>query len=259
MLKNWNYFLSAPDKKPETLILLLHGCGGNAGDIMPFADMLKKELPGQSFVAVAPDGFLPSAEKHDGYQWFDIENNYHPDLFEKPHKLLSANECACYSAMEKGIKESSKELNAFLDFCQEKFGLSDSRTVIAGYSQGGMAALDMGLSRAGTVKKIISISGCAVPPFPETFKQRCLSKPEVTLIHGTKDKVIHFNSAKQTEELLKENGISARLVRLNGMTHGRGAQAALFWSKAAYETARSIKAEGRQTTIPRHIRRGEER
>ncbi len=94
-LKNWKYYLSNPDRKPACLVLMLHGCGGNADDILSFASLLQKNTGNQSFVAVAPDAFLPSVEKANGYQWFDIENNYAKTLFASPYDRLSENEKKC--------------------------------------------------------------------------------------------------------------------------------------------------------------------
>ena len=75
---------------------------------------------------------------------------------------------------EQGIKSASKTLNAFLDFCQKKFDLDDSRTVIFGYSQGAMQALDMSITRATPVRKVIALSGSLIPPNKEQIKKRCL-------------------------------------------------------------------------------------
>lgn len=245
-IKNWSYFLSAPETPPQQLVLLLHGCGGNAEDILPFAPMLQSQMGDASFVVVAPDGFQPSVEKQDGYQWFDIENNYHPALFEKKPDELSLKEREAFDRMVKGkngLWQASETLNGFLDFCQDKFRVPDQRTVVFGYSQGGMAALDMGFSRHSPVQKVISVSGCYIPPFPDIFQERCQSRPDTTLIHGTKDKVINFNAAKGTEVLLRENGANLRLIRQNGMSHGRGREAQLFWQRAAFETAREIRLD----------------
>lgn len=245
-LKNWKYYLSNPDRKPACLVLMLHGCGGNADDILSFASLLQKNTGNQSFVAVAPDAFLPSVEKANGYQWFDIENNYAKTLFASPYDRLSENEKKMFTNMadgEQGIKSASKTLNAFLDFCQKKFDLDDSRTVIFGYSQGAMQALDMSITRATPVRKVIALSGSLIPPNKEQIKKRIVSRPDILLLHGTKDNVINFNAARQTESILKESGFNVRLCAQNGMGHGRGEESAVFWAKAAWHTATPVKQQ----------------
>lgn len=245
-LKSWKYYLSDPGKKPDCLVLMLHGCAGNADDVLSFASFLQKNTAGKSFVAVAPDAFLPSAEKSDGYQWFDIENNYAKNLFASPYEQLSEAEKKMFKNMadgEQGMKSASETLNAFLDFCQKKFGLDDSQTILFGYSQGAMQALDMGISRAGTVRAIVALSGCLIPPDKEELKNRIVSRPDILLLHGSKDNVINFNAALQTEKILKENGFNVRLRAQNGMGHGRGAESAAFWAKAAWHTAEKVNQE----------------
>lgn len=242
-IKSWEYFRSSPNVPPKHLFLLLHGCGGNSQDIMPLAQMLEKEMKGESFVAVAPDGFMPSVEKSDGYQWFDIENNYSAAMFEKPVEKLTAKERQSYMKMtegETGLFQASQELNRFLDFCQKEFGVPNKDTTIIGYSQGGMAALDMGLNRPEPVKRIVSVSGSLIPPFEDVLEKRHRSSPDVTLVHGTKDKVIDFNAAQLTENLLRRRNLNVRFFRQIGMSHGRGKEAACFWSKAAHVIAREV-------------------
>lgn len=248
MINNWKFWRSSETQRPQRLILMLHGCGGNADDVLSFAPLLAREAKGfgqTPFVAVAPDGFLPSVEKSDGYQWFDIENNYHPALFEKPAAELTAKERRMFANMaegDDGLFKASETLNRFLDFCQEKFKIGDSATTVFGYSQGAMQALDVGLSRKTAVEKIVAVSGGLVPPFSESLNERRVSSPEVLLIHGTNDGVVSFKSAKQTEALLRGAGVSVRLVRQNGMGHGRGGEAQAFWNAAAKETAAELRS-----------------
>ncbi len=242
-IKNWKYFQSDPDKKPDFLIFMLHGCGGNADDILKLAPKIKEQTGDKSFVAVAPDAFLPSVEGDNAYQWFDIETPYSKSLFSTPYADLSEREKGKFAVMaegENGMKEASRTLNAFLDFCQEKFGLKDSQTVIFGYSQGAMQALDMGLSRKKSVKSVVCVSGCLIPPDKKAIEDRATKgvRPEILMLHGTKDNVIDITAAERTVEALSKAGFKTRLVRQNGMGHGRGREAAAFWSKAAYHAAK---------------------
>lgn len=258
-VRKWSYWRNTPAEKPRDLILLLCGCGGNAGDILPFAPMLAEEMKGHPFVAIAPDGFLPSVEKADGYQWFDIENNYHPDLFAKPTGKLTAKERRMFGNMAEGLFKASETLNLFLDYCQEKFGVSDARTSVVGWSQGGMTALDTALSRRKKIKKVVSISGGLIPPFSDVLRERKVSAPEVVLIHGTKDDVVSFKAAKQTEALLRGANVPVRLIRRDGMSHGRGEGAAAFWAANAKDVAAELLEEKNIGRILRLRRTGNER
>ncbi len=245
-LKNWKYYIADPSKKPSLLFLMLHGCGGNADDIFKFIPLLRNVIKNENFIAVAPDAFWQSCEKADGYQWFDIESNYAKKLFSSPYATLTEAEKEKFANMEKGEKgvvKASETLNCFLDFCQKKFGLKNEQTVIFGYSQGAMQALDMGISRSGKVKKVIGVAGCLIPPDKESFKKRHMVSPDVLLIHGTKDTVIDFHAAKQTEEILKQNGFNVTLCAQKGMGHGRGEESRSFWLKTAWYTAKAMASK----------------
>lgn len=241
-IKSWKYYRSHPDKKPECLIFMLHGCGGNADDILKLAPQIKGQIGNKSFVAVAPDGFQSSIEGTNVYQWFDIENHYSKSLFSKSYADLNETEKSKFASMAEGMKKASGTLNAFLDFCQEKFGVKDSGTVLFGYSQGAMQALDMGISRKTAVKSIVCVSGCLIPPDKEAIEQRATNgiRPEILMLHGTKDNVIDINAAEQTAKALKESDFKTRFIRQNGLGHGRGKEAALFWTKAAYHTTKQV-------------------
>ena len=257
-IKNWKYYQSDPDKKPECLIFMLHGCGGNADDILKLAPQIKAQTGDKSFIAVAPDAFWPSVEGDNAYQWFDIESHYSKSLFSKPYNSLSERERSEFAAMaegENGIKKASDTLNDFLDFCQEKFGLKDSQTVIFGYSQGAMQALDTGISRKTAVKSIVCVSGCLIPPDKTAIEDRATKdvRPEILMLHGTKDNVIDINAAEQTAGALKNAGFKTRLVRQNGLGHGRGKEAALFWAKAAYHTAKQV-VKGKTASVKIHLK-----
>ncbi|MGN0903587.1 MAG: alpha/beta hydrolase [Alphaproteobacteria bacterium] len=261
MAESWSYFLSDASRPPERMFFMLHGCGGNAADVLSLAPMLKREMPGQSFVAVAPEGFLPSAEKEEGRQWFDIETSYHPSLFRKDPSRMDAHDRKAFFRMTSGASglfAASRELNGLLDFCQEKFGVDNARTVLFGYSQGGMTALDMGLSRAAPVRRIVSLSGSLIPPFAESLQERQRSRPPVVLMHGTEDEVIHFNAALHTANLLRRAGVSVHLIRRDGMAHGRGGEASVFWACAARETARAAQ-EASSPLLRSVLRKGESR
>lgn len=242
-IKNWKYYQSDPEKKPDRLIFMLHGCGGNADDILKLAPQIQKQSGCKNFVAVAPDAFLPSAEGDKAYQWFDIETYYSKSLFSSPYASLCETEKDKFAAMirgENGMNKASETLNAFLDFCQKKFGLDDSQTVLLGYSQGAMQALDMGISRSKAVKSIICVSGCLIPPDETALKNRKVKgvRPEILMLHGTKDNVISIRAAERTAKTLDEAGFKTRLVRQKGLGHGRGREAVVFWAAVAYHTAK---------------------
>ncbi|MGF6414279.1 putative esterase [Paraburkholderia sp. MM5482-R2] len=63
----------APQNAPATsLVVLMHGVGSNARDLMPLADIWSEELPGTAFVSL--DGTDPFDGGFGGRQWFSLRD-----------------------------------------------------------------------------------------------------------------------------------------------------------------------------------------
>lgn len=225
------------DKAPKKLFFMLHGSGGTAKDIISLAPMIKNSSKEQDFVVIAPNARISSSEKECGLQWFEIEKYYKPELFEKEPNSLSLEEKQAFYNMSKGISKESDRLNDILDYCQELFGLEDKDSVVLGYSQGAMMAIDMTLSRKSPVSAVVSVAGAVVPPFLEEQKQRQVSSPDFLILHGCKDKVVNYNSSEYTKNLLVKMGLKGKKIGLKGMSHGRDENKSEkhFWETALKE------------------------
>ncbi|MGD9638905.1 MAG: alpha/beta hydrolase [Alphaproteobacteria bacterium] len=240
-ITNVKFYLSNKDEKPSLMLFMLHGCGGNAEDILKLAPML--DIP-KNFVAIAPEAVMPSEEGENSYQWFDIENNYTKELFAKKPSDLDQKERRAYMKMAlgdektKGLFGISYDLNLILDKCQKEWNITDTNTIILGYSQGGMTAIDLALSRNFKVRKAISVAGAVIPPFEKTLEQRINSNPEIVFIHGNNDDVINFNAAKNSQKILKKLGCKTRLISIANHKHGNQDKA--FWNIAAKQISAAI-------------------
>ncbi|MEO1132608.1 MAG: hypothetical protein AAFX40_07875, partial [Cyanobacteria bacterium J06639_1] len=96
-------------------IVLMHGWGANAFDLMPLAREL--DLPSCDFGF--PNAPLPHPQIPDGRAWYDLENGA-------------------------GLAESAALLQDYLLKLPEQTGVPLSRTVLGGFSQGGAMTLRVG-------------------------------------------------------------------------------------------------------------------
>ena len=136
---------------PERLLVVLHGWGANAEDLASLAAYL--QLP--SYQLLFPNAPLPHPHAPNGRAWYALEEEGYP-----------------------GLAESRQQLADWLRLLAVSTGIPATHTVLAGFSQGGAMALDVGLR---------------LPP--------------VLIVHGHHDPVVPINAAQQAQQVLKELGI----------------------------------------------------
>ncbi|MDR3290480.1 MAG: hypothetical protein LBT02_04375 [Rickettsiales bacterium] len=181
----------------NNVMILLHGYGSSADDLIPVALSLRSLLPTTAFIFVnAP---IPCEKGTGGYQWFSLKTM---NLF----------------TILKEIKKSYMTLNKFIDKQLDRFKLTNEYLIIGGFSQGAMMTLYTGPRRLEVPMGLIAFSGM-MPDTMETISKEIKVRPETCLIHGTADAVVPYASMGQAEELLKELDIPYEAFTVEEMGH----------------------------------------
>ena len=155
----------APVKGQATeLVVLLHGYGADGNDLIGLAPHWQQLLPGAAFVAPNAPDRVPGAPS--GYQWFPISRL-------DPHE------------MREGVAAAAPRIAEFLDAELTRLHLPPERLALAGFSQGAMLALHLGLRRSVPPAAIIGFSGMLATPPPDQKVS-----PPILLTHGDADTVI---------------------------------------------------------------------
>ena len=98
---------------------------------------------------------------------------------------------------------SREELLALIDELVERYPTPEGKLVVAGFSQGGLMAIDAGFRTKQKVAGIVVMSGAIYeadkPP---------LRKMPLLIIHGTQDDMIPVLAARRTRHVLEEHGVS---------------------------------------------------
>ena len=152
-----------PARGPAThLVVLVHGYGADGQDLIGLAQHWQGLLPTVAFAAPNAPMRVPGSP---GYQWFPISRI-------DPHE------------MQKGVEVAGPALDAYLDGELARLGLAPDRLALAGFSQGTMLSLHLGLRRKVRPAAIVGFSGLlpGAPPDGEI--------PPVLLTHGDSDTVI---------------------------------------------------------------------
>ncbi len=184
----------------KTLMIFLHGYGADGKDLLGLADPLGEHLNDTAFVA--PNAPHPCTGNPMGYQWFPI-----------PWIDGSSEEAA-----ETGLLKASLLLNTWLDETMLAEGVTAANTILFGFSQGTMMALQVAPRRADKFAGVVGFSGRLLAP--EKLENETLSKPPVLLVHGDQDDVVPPQSLPDAADALTKAGFEVFTHISLGTGHG---------------------------------------
>lgn len=176
------YVPSGRAEKALPLVIFLHGRGSDARDLAELAPALDS---GYRFLFPdAPRPFEIFPGYSQGYSWFDG-----------------------WPPSRDSIRSSREKLIQFISDATKKYETPLDRTVLGGFSQGGMMSLDVGFRFEADLAGIVVMSGATyedeLPPI------RTHDATQVLVVHGVDDDVIPLNAARRTRQLLSDHGIEA--------------------------------------------------
>jgi phospholipase/carboxylesterase len=184
---------------PKQAVVLLHGYGSDGNDLIGLAPHWQGLLPDAVFLS--PNAPEPCRQSPSGFQWFDIG-------FEGD-RLASRQE---------GLARARPILVEFLDDLWRQSGVRPEHTILAGFSQGAMMALHVGLSLETPLMGIIAFSGAFVPP--EGFGGDAVAKSPVCLVHGDMDGVVDPQFSADADVALRLAGYDVHYHVSEGVGHG---------------------------------------
>ncbi len=160
---------------PTYLLVVLHGWGANYQDFLPFAKVLN--LPG--FGYIFPNAPFEHFQVPGGRAWYALENTEFT-----------------------GLSASRQILLDWLTSLETSTGVPISRTIMAGFSQGGAMTLDVGLTLP--LAALCSLSGYLhYQPQP----QENVAFPPTLIIHGKQDQVVPIQAAQKARDELTKIGV----------------------------------------------------
>lgn len=173
----------------DRCVVMLHGFGANAFDLVPLAEDL--DLPRTRFVL--PNAPIIPATMAGGLPlqaWYDIRTlEPSPDREDPDH-----------------IRASAQDIERILD-SQRLAGIPAERTVLGGFSQGGAMALHVGLRHPHSLAALVGLSTYLVQP-EDLAEQRHAANRDTPLwlAHGTGDDVVPLARGQASMEQLRRAG-----------------------------------------------------
>lgn len=173
-----------PDSGPEGTLVLHHGRGTDAPDLLGLADALD---PGRRLLVVAPRAPL-QLPGSPGYHWYLVPRVGYPD-----RETFDAARAA---------------LADLHDRLWEETGVGPERTVLAGFSMGAVMSYAMALGAdRPPVAGVLAFGGFVpiVEGWEPSFEDRQATRAFVA--HGRRDPIIEVGFAQRARELLSDGGL----------------------------------------------------
>lgn len=181
---------------PKALVVLLHGVGGCETNLADLAAAIDPET-----LVVMPRG--PITLGAGQYGWFRVN-------FTGAGPVI----------VETEAEQSRQTLLRFVAQLQHAYCIAPRKTVIAGFSQGGILSASVALSGPKLVAGFGVLSGRILPELkPHIADKAELENLRAFIGHGEYDSKLPVMWAQRSEQLLSDLGV-AHLTRLYPMDHG---------------------------------------
>lgn len=189
----------ARPQAPNQLVLLFHGVGTSAANLVALGEMIARARPDAAVISV--DGPHPSTLGR-GREWFSVVGITEQN---RPERIATV--------MPLFLRTISK--------WQGETGIRPQDTSLVGFSQGAILALEstqhVGSAAAA---RVIAIAGRFAEPVRRTPQAR------VHLIHGEQDDIVPTRWSIDANQALQDLGATVTLDLLHGLGHGMDARAA---------------------------------
>jgi len=182
--------------KPQQVVVLCHGYGGDGKDISILAVNWQRFLPEAVFLC--PNAPEVCTVNPQGYQWFDLSTEKEQIILEKS---LIAEE----------------KLSEFLDQVLENFNLKPNNLALVGFSQGCMLGIQVALKKKKQINCFLGYSGKIINQ--KHLLDNINSRPKIFLMHGTNDTIVPATHLLEAKECFKNQGIKIKTKLFKNCEH----------------------------------------
>ncbi len=178
-----NELISLNSESATNRLVLLHGWGADADDLIPVGRLLTDSLDIKfEIVSLSATQYHPNGS---GRQWYAL---YPHDWGAVPNAVLN---------LERRVNNLATDQ------------IPLEKTLLMGFSQGGAMALE--IAKSLKLGGVFALSSYSHPDWSP--KQ---NMPPVFLSHGNLDSVVSISESEKTFSLLKNYGIRSELYSFNG-------------------------------------------
>jgi phospholipase/carboxylesterase len=184
----------ASKAKPKQLVVLCHGLGADAFDLIDLAPSWQHACPDALFASVhAPF----SHDSGLGRQWWSVADRS-PEV------------------MEAGARTAARYLHGFIDAELKRLEL-DAYAMV-GFSQGAMISLFTGLRQVDAPRAILAFSGALIAP--DSLAAELANRAPVLLVHGEADEAVPVSRSHDARAALIAAGVPVDAHYIPRLGHG---------------------------------------
>ncbi len=181
---------------PKHLVVLCHGLGADAYDLIDLAPSWAEAVPDALFASVnAPEEHFSGF----GRQWWSVVDR-RPEV------------------MEGGARRAAGFLTDFLDTELPRLGLPPDAYALMGFSQGAMTVLFTGPRRPVAPRVTMAFSGALIAP--EALVSEARNRAPVLLVHGEADGQVPVDRSREAEAALTAAGFPVEACYIPNLGHG---------------------------------------
>jgi phospholipase/carboxylesterase len=189
------------DDSPVAMaVVLLHGWGAPGDDLVALADELVR--PGTRFFV--PEG--PLVELGGGRAWWHLDEARPPHAWD--------DEVPAGHAPHAQVTAARELVLALVDRIRTR--VQPRVLALAGFSQGGMLALDVALAARPPVDRVAVLSGVLLADsLPALLADGC-PRPPVLISHGRQDPLLRFGGGERASQILERRGFPVTWLPFTG-------------------------------------------
>ena len=177
-------------RKPSHAVIWLHGLGADGNDFVPVVKELK--LPPLGIRFVFPHAPMRPVTINGGFvmrAWYDI-----------------AYQELAFKEDERGLRESQKLIEELI-VRENTRGIPSSRIVLAGFSQGGVLALQTGLRQSKPLAGLMALSSyLPMSPMIEVERNAASNSVPIFMGHGITDNIVPLALGRMSRDTLIKLG-----------------------------------------------------
>jgi len=177
-------------QKPSHAVIWLHGLGADGNDFVPVVKEMK--LPRLGIRFVFPHAPMRPVTINGGFvmrAWYDI-----------------AYQELAFKEDERGLRESQKLIEELI-VRENTRGIPSSRIVLAGFSQGGVLALQTGLRQSKALAGLMALSSyLPMSPMIEVERNAASNSVPIFMGHGITDNIVPLALGKMSRDTLIKLG-----------------------------------------------------
>ncbi len=197
------HFVGPAPERASHVVLLLHGFGDQGNGLALVAREFAASRPGLGVVAL--EGLLPHPQ--GGRMWWPIDIP----------RIQNARASGDWPALERerapGVDAARDAVVAALEELRSR-GVARERITLAGFSQGAMLSVEVGLAHPELLGAVVAWSGAIIDR--AAWEQRAPGGVRFTVVHGRRDTVLPFAQGEALHALLRRVDPAAAWVPFDG-------------------------------------------